>query len=82
MEVRLQVIENLRGLVTKSDKVIIAGLVNDGSGAEFILIVETKDEMAMRRYLNDAENVKNGFFNLKIHSFSAPLGLNLEPVPR
>jgi len=82
MEVRMSVLENLKKLVLTSDKVIIAGLVNDGSGAEFIMIVQTADEMAMRKYLNDAPNVKSGFFNLRIHSFHAPAGLKLDAVPR
>jgi len=82
MEVRMQVLENLKKLLLESHQLIIAGLVNDGSGAEFILIVQTEDEMAMRKYLNDAPNVANGFFNLKIHSWHAPAGLKLEMIPR
>ncbi len=82
MEVRMQVLEGLKKLLLESENLIIAGLVNDGSGAEFIMIVQTEDEMGMRRYLNDAPNVKNGFFNLKIHSFSGPDGLRLETTPR
>ena len=82
MEVRMQVLENLKKLLLESHQLIIAGLVNDGSGAEFILIVQTEDEMAMRKYLNDAPNVANGFFNLKIHSWYAPAGLKLEMIPR
>ena len=83
MEVRMQVLEGLKGLLTEhADKAIIAGLVNDGSGAEFILIVQTEDEMGMRKYLNDAPNVQNGFFNLRIHSFHGPAGLKLETIPR
>lgn len=82
MEIRMQVLEGLKKLLQTTDEVIIAGLINDGSGAEFIMIVQTPDEMGMRRKLNDAKNVKNGFFNLNIHSFSAPAGLKLEPVPR
>ena len=82
MEVRMQVLENLKKLLLESHQLIIAGLVNDGSGAAFILIVQTEDEMAMRKYLNDAPNVANGFFNLKIHSWYAPAGLKLEMIPR
>ncbi len=82
MEVRMQVLESLKKLLLESDELIIAGLVNDGSGAEFILIVQTEDEMAMRNDLNGAPNVANGFFNLKIHSWYAPAGLKLEMVPR
>ena len=82
MEVRMEVIEGLKKLLRDNDEVIIAGLVNDASGAEFIMIVETEDEMGMRQKLQNAKNVANGFFNLNIYSWRAPAGLKLEMVPR
>lgn len=82
MEVRMEVIEGLKKLLADNDEVIIAGLVNDESGAEFIMIVRTEDEMEMRKELQNAPNVANGFFNLRIHSWRAPAGLKLEMVPR
>ena len=82
MATRVQILKNLESVVLEDDNVILAGLINDGSGAEFIMIVETADEMAMRKELNEAPNVKNGFFKLRIHSFSAPAGLKLVPIPR
>jgi hypothetical protein len=82
MEVRMEVVEGLKKLLSQNDEVIIAGLVNDESGAEFIMIVQTEDEMGMRRKLQNAKNVANGFFNLEIHSWRAPAGLKLEPIPR
>lgn len=82
MEVRMEVIEGLKKLLADNDEVIIAGLVNDESGAEFIMIVRTEDEMEMRKELQNAKNVANGFFNLRIHSWRAPAGLKLEMVPR
>ena len=82
MEIRMQVLEGLKKLIMETDEMIIAGLVNDGSGAEFIMIIQTEDEMGLRKYLNDAPNVANGFFNLKVHSWHAPAGLKLETIPR
>jgi hypothetical protein len=82
MDVRMAVIENLEKALTENDEVIIAGLVNDESGAEFIMILETEDEMAMRERLQESRNVANGFFNLRIHSWRAPAGLKLEMIPR
>jgi len=81
MDVRMQVIEGLRKSV-ESGEMIIAGLVNDGSGYEFVAIFQTEDEGALRAALKNAPNVKNGFFKLEGHPMFAPLGLKLEPIPR
>ena len=81
MEVRMEVIENLKKAI-KSGSVIIAGVVNDGSGAEFIAIVQTDDDAALRKTLGEAKNVANGFFKLTYHSWYAPAGLKLETVAR
>ena len=53
MATRVQILKNLESVVLEDDNVILAGLINDGSGAEFIMIVETADEMAMRKELNE-----------------------------
>jgi uncharacterized membrane-anchored protein len=82
MEIRMQVVQNLRQLITNDHSAIIAGLVTDNSGAEFIVIAQTEDEWAMRDQLNKAPNVANGFYNLRIISFRGPAGLKLEAIPR
>jgi len=82
MKVRMQVVEALKNALINDHEVIIAGLVDDGSDAEFIIILQTEDEWGMRKTLNNSPNVANGFYNLKIHSFQAPAGLNLKMVPR
>ena len=81
MEVRMEVIEGLRKAYAEGD-IIIAGLINDGSDAEFIVIMQTEDEMGLRERLNNGKYVANGFFKLEIHSFHAPAGLTLETIPR
>ena len=81
MKVRMEVVENLKKAF-KSGQIIIAGVVNDGSGAEFIAIIQTEDEMGMHKMLQEVPNVANGFFKLRIHSWYAPAGLKLEPIER
>jgi len=81
VEVRMEVIENLKKALREKDEVIIAGLVNDESGAEFIMILRTEDEMGMRELLQNGKNVANGFYKLRIHSWRAPAGLKLETIP-
>jgi hypothetical protein len=79
-EVRMEVIEALKAAVLEQHDVIIAGLVDDASDAEFIMIVQTEDETALRQRLASYKNVANGFFSLNIHSWRAPAGLKLEMV--
>lgn len=78
-ELRMTVIDNLRTAL-KQGEIIIAGMVTDGS-AEFIMIVETSDENAVRQQLKNAPNVKNGMYKLHAYSWYAPAGLKLETVP-
>ncbi len=82
MDIRLEIIENLKTLLQENNDLIIAGLVNDGSDAEFVMIFQTEDEMGLRDKLKNAKNVKNGFFKAEGHSFHAPAGLKLETIPR
>lgn len=81
MEMRMEVIENL-GKLVKSGEIIIAGLVNDGSDAEFIMIVQTEDDSGLRKRLAGAKSVKSGLFSVRMHSWFAPKGLKLDLVPR
>jgi uncharacterized protein YciI len=81
MAVRMEVIDNLKKAFNNK-QLIIAGLVSDESGAEFIAILQTEDDAALRQILNGSKNVANGFFKLRFHSWQAPAGLKLEPVVR
>jgi len=81
MEARMEVIEGLRTAYAEGD-IIIAGLINDGTEAEFVIIMQTEDEMGLRERLSKGKYVANGFFELEIHSFHAPAGLTLETIPR
>jgi len=81
MEMRQTVVDNL-GKMVKSGEIIIAGLVNDGSDAEFIMIIQTEDEPGLRSRLENAKSVKSGLYAVRMHSWFAPKGLKLDPVPR
>lgn len=79
MDLRMEVIGNLKKAL-QAGEIVIAGLVTDGS-AEFIMIVRTDDEQAVRELLKNSPNVKNGNFKLRAYSWYAPAGLKLEPIP-
>jgi len=81
MEARMEIIEGLRDLYAKGE-IIIAGLINDGSDAEFVIILQTEDEMGLRKRLQEGKYVSSGFFNVEVHAFHAPAGLKLEPIMR
>lgn len=76
----LDVIAALQKSFTNGE-IITAGLVTDGSGVEFIALIESSDEGAMRQKLENAKHVKDGFYKLTIHDWRAPKGLKLVPVP-
>jgi hypothetical protein len=80
-ETRMKVMDSLKQSIL-SGEVIIAGIVNDDSGADFIMIVETDDEMGLRKLLKEAPVVKSGFYKISGYTWFAPKGLKLEMVPR
>jgi len=76
----LDVIAGLQKAFTNGE-IITAGLVTDGSGVEFIILIESSDAGTMRQKLENAKHVKDGFYKLTIHDWRAPKGLKLVPVP-
>ncbi len=76
----LDVIANLQKAFTNGE-IITAGLVTDGSGVEFIMLIESSDAGALRQKIENANDVKDGFYNVTIHDWRAPKGLKLVPVP-
>ena len=74
MDVRMGVIENIKkaaqaGLVTS------AGLVNDETDVEFILILDVETKTEAYNILMNAKRVKDGFFSVMIYSYFGPKGL-------
>jgi len=79
-DVRLEVIANLQKAFAQGE-IITAGIVTDGSGAEFILLAEPADASALRQKLENSKHVKDGFYSLTIYDWRAPKGLKLDSVP-
>jgi hypothetical protein len=74
MDVRMQVIEGIRK-AAKEGWIISAGLVNDETPVEFIIILDVETKTEAYNLIHQAPNVKNGFFSPMIYSYFAPKGL-------
>jgi hypothetical protein len=74
MDVRMEVIEGIKK-GAQSGLVISAGLVNDETPVEFIIILDMETKTEAYNLLQKAKNVKNGFFSVMIYSYFAPKGL-------
>ena len=74
MDIRMEVIENIKK-GARSGLVVSAGLVNDETDAEFILILDVETKYEALEILNAAPNYKNGVFAGDIYSWFAPKGL-------
>ena len=76
MDIRMEVIENIKK-GARSGLVVSAGLVNDETDAEFIVILDVETKAEALEILNKAPNFKNGMFAGDIYSWFAPKGLRL-----
>ena len=76
MDIRMQVIEAIKE-GARSGLVVSAGLVNDETDAEFIIILDVETKAEALEILNNAPNYKNGVFAGDIYSWFAPKGLRL-----
>jgi hypothetical protein len=74
MDVRMRVIEGIRK-AAQEGWIVSAGLVNDETPVEFILILDVETKTEAYQLINEAPNVKNGFFTPMIYSYFAPKGL-------
>ncbi len=74
MEVRLEVISTIQAGVEKG-VVISAGLVNDETEVEFVIILDVETKTEAYNILHSSKHVKNGFFKPIIYSYFAPDGL-------
>ena len=55
--------------------IVSAGLVNDETDVEFIIILDVETKTEAYNILMQAKNVKNGQFTPVIYSYFAPKGL-------
>ncbi len=78
MDARMQVIDAVRK-GAKSGMIVTAGLVNDETGVEFIIILNVETKTEAYKILEASPNYKNGMFAADIYSMFAPKGLVVEP---
>lgn len=74
MDIRMEVIEGIKK-AAQSGLIISAGLVNDETPVEFILILDVETKTEAYNILQKAKNVSNGYFSVDIYSYFAPKGL-------
>ena len=74
MDIRMDVIEGIKS-AAQSGLIISAGLVNDETPVEFILILDVETKTEAYNILQKAKNVSNGYFSVDIYSYFAPKGL-------
>jgi hypothetical protein len=60
--------------------VVTAGLVNDETDAEFIIIFNIKNKYEVLEAMEKSKHVKNGMFKVDIYSMFAPTGLTVNPA--
>jgi uncharacterized protein YciI len=74
MDARYQALEGIKKAAA-SGILISAGLVNDETNVEFILILDVETKTEALSLLNQAPLVKSGFFKPVVYSYFAPEGL-------
>lgn len=74
MDIRMEVIEGIKK-GAEAGLIISAGLVNDETDVEFIIILDVETKTEAYNILMQSKNVKNGQFTPVIYSYFAPKGL-------
>lgn len=77
MDTRMEVLKNIKK-AAKKGLIVSAGLVNDETNVEFIIIFNIKDKHEALELLDMAPNVKNGVYKVDIYSWFAPVGLMID----
>ena len=77
MDVRMQVIEGIKK-GAESGLIVSAGLVNDETNVEFIIILDVETKTEAYNIIMESKRVKDGFFTPMIYSYFAPKGLNFQ----
>jgi len=77
MDIRMQVIKAVKK-GAKRGLVVTAGLVNDETDVEFIIIFNIKNKYEALDLLDISPNIKNGVYKADIYSWFAPTGLVLD----
>lgn len=74
MDIRMRIIENIRKAAAEG-LIVSAGLVNDETDAEFILIFNIETKTEVYNLAQTAENIKNGQYAVEAYSWFAPEGV-------
>ena len=74
MDVRMEVIANIRK-AAESGLIVSAGLVNDETNVEIILILDVETKTEAYNIMMNAKRVKDGYYKPTIYSYFAPKGL-------
>jgi hypothetical protein len=74
MDVRMEIIENIRK-AAEAGLIVSAGLCNDETDVEFILILDVETKTEAYNILMQAKRVKDGSYTPTIYSWFAPKGL-------
>jgi len=74
MEIRMQVIENVRK-AADDGLIVSAGLVNDETNVEFILIMNVETKTEAHTLLHGAPLIRAGVYKPMIYSWFAPADL-------
>jgi hypothetical protein len=74
MDIRMEIIGNIRK-AAEAGLIVSAGLVNDETPVEFILILDVETKTEAYNILMNAKRVKDGFYSPTIYSWFAPKGL-------
>ncbi len=78
MDARMKALDSIRK-GAKSGLIVTAGLVNDETDVEFIVIMNVKNKYEAIQILEGSPNYKNGMYASDIYSMFAPKGLIINP---
>lgn len=74
MDIRMRLIESVRR-AAEEGLIVSAGLVNDETDVEFILIFNIETKTEVYNLMQQAELVKAGYYSIEAYSWFAPEGL-------
>lgn len=77
MDVRMQVIANIRK-AAQEGLVVSAGLINDETNVEFVVIMDLETKTEAYNVLNKAPKIKNGFYSADIYSYFTSEGITIQ----
>ena len=77
MNVRMEVIDAIKK-GAKNGVVVSAGLVNDKTDVEFIIILNVETKTEAWNIIHASKHVKDGFYKPVIYSYFAPKGLTVQ----